>query len=85
MIDTVYEILKSLRETGLTMLIVEESMSRALEVADKLYILRTGKVEYAGVGTELDDPDKMREAYFGYLDAGSLDDASCSSNNDRRS
>jgi branched-chain amino acid transport system ATP-binding protein len=72
MVDTVYEILGSLRKSGLTMLIVEQSVSRALEVSDRLYVLRTGKVEYAGTGAELDDPRKLRQAYFGYAGVGDI-------------
>lgn len=70
MIDVVYEILGSLRKTGLTMLIVEQSVSRALEVSDRLYVLRTGRVEYSGTGEELADQGKLRQAYFGFADAG---------------
>jgi branched-chain amino acid transport system ATP-binding protein len=70
MIDVVYEILGSLRKAGLTMLIVEQSVSRALDVSDRLYVLRTGKVEYSGTGDELADPVKLRQAYFGFAGAG---------------
>lgn len=70
MVDVVYETLGSLRKAGLTMLVVEQSVSRALDVADRLYVLRTGKVEYSGTGAELADPDKLRQAYFGFAGAG---------------
>ena len=45
-IDKVYEALVSLRkETGLTLLIVEQSAERALQVADMIYVLRNGEIK----------------------------------------
>jgi branched-chain amino acid transport system ATP-binding protein len=68
-IDRVYDILTGLRDTrGITLLIVEESAERALEVADRIYVMRRGLVELAGTGSELADGAQLQQAYFGFGD-----------------
>lgn len=65
-IDTVYDVLHRLREEqSITLLIVEQSTHRALEHADRVYVLRQGQLELEGVSAELDDKEVER-AYFGY-------------------
>lgn len=71
-VDLVYENLRDLRENGLTLLIVEQSFERSLEVADRLYVLRNGVVQLTGTREELQDGVKVEEAYFGFArDRGS--------------
>ena len=66
-IDKVYEALVSLRqETGLTLLIVEQSAERALQVADMIYVLRNGEIKLKGTSKELKGNDKISKAYFGF-------------------
>ena len=68
-IERVYDILTSLRDArGITLLIVEESAERALEVADRIYVMRRGLVELAGTGSELADGARLQQAYFGFGD-----------------
>jgi branched-chain amino acid transport system ATP-binding protein len=68
-IERVYDILTSLRDArGITLLIVEESAERALEVADRIYVMRRGLVELAGKGSELADGARLQQAYFGFGD-----------------
>ncbi len=67
MIERVYDILTGLRESrGITLLIVEESTERALDVADRIYVMRRGLVELAGTSRELEDGVRMQQAYFGF-------------------
>ncbi len=67
-VDHVYEILERLRkEEGMTLLIVEQSTKRALENADRLYVLRSGSVQLEGRTADLSAEDVER-AYFGFDD-----------------
>ena len=67
MVDTVYDILWELREQGVTMLVVEQSVERAFDVADRIYVMRTGLIELSGTSEELEDHDDLHQAYFGFL------------------
>ena len=53
MVDTVFDLLVELRERGRTILVVEQNALRALEIADRGYVLRTGRVGVEGSGAEL--------------------------------
>ena len=67
-IDRVYEILAYLRERGMTILIVEESATRALSLANRIYVMNTGIITLAGSGGDLHDTAEFRMAYFGFAD-----------------
>ncbi len=64
-VETVYRILRSLRDRGITLLVVEQSTHRALENADRIYVIRSGKIQLHGRSAELSDV-QVEEAYFGY-------------------
>ena len=65
-IDKVYEALIKLRkESGLTLLIVEQSAERALKAADKIYVLRNGEIKLSGLSSNLKGDD-ISKAYFGF-------------------
>ena len=67
MVDRVYKILVRLREEeGLTLLIVEQSAVRVMDIADRVYIMRDGRFELAGTPAEIEDGGKLLDAYFGY-------------------
>ena len=67
MIERVYDILRDLRESrGLTLLVVEESTERAVDVADRIYVLRRGLVELTGASSEFADGARLQQAYFGF-------------------
>ena len=67
MVDAVYDILWELREQGATMLVVEQSVERAFDVADRIYVMRTGRIELSGTSAELEDHEDLHQAYFGFL------------------
>lgn len=70
MVERVYSILRDLRDNrGVTLLIVEESAERAVDVADRIYVLRRGLVELAGSNTELANGERLQQAYFGFGEA----------------
>jgi branched-chain amino acid transport system ATP-binding protein len=64
-VQQLYEVLSGLRQDGLTMLIVEQSSERALEVADRLYVMRSGRIVLSGRSEEIAASGGMEEAYFG--------------------
>ena len=66
MVETVYSVLHRLREErGITLLIVEQSTHRALENADRVYVLRQGRIELEGTSRDLEEK-AVEQAYFGY-------------------
>ena len=65
-VDQVYDTLLDLRDEGMTLLIVEQSVERALENADRLYVMRSGLVELSGTTDALWGDDRVGQAYFGF-------------------
>ena len=68
-IDHVYDIIENLRQSGVTFLIVEESMTRALDFADRVYVMSSGIIAMSGTRTELADRRELENAYFGLTDS----------------
>lgn len=64
-VDTVYEKLAAWKAKGTTMLIVEQSANRSLELADRGYILQNGHVVLSGTSAELRSNTQVRNAYLG--------------------
>jgi branched-chain amino acid transport system ATP-binding protein len=64
-VDRVYEILRQLQKEGNTLLVVEQSTHRALAVADRIYVMRNGRIVLEGRSAELTDT-QLEEAYFGF-------------------
>jgi branched-chain amino acid transport system ATP-binding protein len=56
---------KKIRDAGMTVLIVEQRMAECLEIADRAYILQTGRVLMQGKAAELMDNPDVRKAYLG--------------------
>ncbi len=65
LVDHIFDIIKSLHEGGATILLVEQNAQAALSVADRAYVLETGKVVMSGTGRELLTSDEIRKAYLG--------------------
>ena len=64
-VDTIFEILERINREGTTLLLVEQNASMALDLADRAYVLETGRVALSGPARTLaDDPD-VRRAYLG--------------------
>ena len=63
----IFRILRSInREDGVSMLLVEQNASLALDLADHAYLLETGRVALSGAAGDIKRDDKVREAYLGY-------------------
>jgi len=65
LVDEIYEKIRALKATGLTVLLVEQNTAYALELADRGYVLENGKIVLAGASQELVDSDHVRRAYMG--------------------
>jgi len=65
MVDRVYDVLARWKSQGLTILMVEQSANKALELVDRAYVLRNGLVIMEGRAEELRANPAVREAYLG--------------------
>ena len=65
MIKVIYETLMRIRERGMTLLLAEQSAHIALKIADRAYVLETGRVNYAGDAGSLRSDPALRESYLG--------------------
>jgi branched-chain amino acid transport system ATP-binding protein len=61
----VFQIIKSLREQGITILLIEQNVRRTLEIADRAYVLENGRICLEGACGELLQSDFVRKAYLG--------------------
>ena len=65
MVDTIFEVIKTVQVQGRTMLIVEQDIQAALEQASRGYVLDTGRITHAGASADLLASDTIRAAYLG--------------------
>jgi branched-chain amino acid transport system ATP-binding protein len=61
----VFRVIKFLREQGLTVLLIEQNVRHALEIADRAYVLENGRIVLEGNGRDLLKNDYVRKAYLG--------------------
>ncbi|OYZ89415.1 MAG: hypothetical protein B7X99_19655, partial [Rhizobiales bacterium 17-65-6] len=64
-INEVFDVLASLREEGVTILLVDQMAALALTVADRAYVLESGHVVKSGTAAELSDDPALEAAYLG--------------------
>ncbi len=65
LVGEVFEIVKSFREAGKTVLLVEQNAKKALSVSDRAYVLENGVITMSGKASELADDERVRKAYLG--------------------
>lgn len=65
LVDQIFEIIQQLHRDGTTILLVEQNARKALQVADRAYVLETGRLTLSGSGSELAKSDAVRKAYLG--------------------
>lgn len=65
LVSEIFDIVRHINESGTTVLLVEQNARKALKIADRGYVLETGKIVTAGTGAELLDNDEVRKAYLG--------------------
>jgi branched-chain amino acid transport system ATP-binding protein len=65
-VRSIFQTLAELKREGVTMLLVEQNINVALDLADRAYVLRTGEVSLTGSSAELrDNYERVAEAYLG--------------------
>lgn len=67
LVDEIFELVTQLRETGVTVLLVEQNVERTLDIADRAYLLNTGRVEFEGPAKELRSHVDITSTYLGNI------------------
>jgi len=65
LVDQIFEIIKNLNKAGTTILLVEQNAQMALSVADRAYVIETGRITLSGTGEELARSEEVKKAYLG--------------------
>ena len=65
LVEQIFDIIKNLHKNGATILLVEQNAQAALSVADRAYVLETGKIVMTGSGKELLASPEIKKAYLG--------------------
>lgn len=65
LVKEIFNIIKKINESGTTVLLVEQNANMALSIADKAYVLETGRIALAGTAQELASSEAVRKAYLG--------------------
>ena len=65
LVDDIFQLVAQLHKTGVTILLVEQNVERTLEIADRVYLLNTGEIEFEGEARELRERVDFVSAYLG--------------------
>jgi branched-chain amino acid transport system ATP-binding protein len=65
LVDEIFDAVLSIRKTGVTILLVEQRLAECLEIAERAYVLQTGRVILSGTAAEVRDNPDIRRAYLG--------------------
>ena len=65
LVQQIFDIIKELHDAGTTILLVEQNAEMALQIADRAYVLESGRITLSGTGKELAQSDSIKKAYLG--------------------
>lgn len=65
LVSEIFHIIEEINSRGTTILLVEQNAKRALAVADRAYVLETGRITLEGTGKELSNDERVQRAYLG--------------------
>ena len=65
LVQQIFDIIKELHAAGTTILLVEQNAEMALAIADRAYVLESGRIALSGTGKELAKSDAIKKAYLG--------------------
>lgn len=65
LVDRLFEVIKEINASGITVLLVEQNVQQSLEIAHRAYVLQTGEIVLRGTGQELLASEQVRGAYLG--------------------
>jgi branched-chain amino acid transport system ATP-binding protein len=66
MVERVFETIADLKGNGLTILLVEQNVHHALDVADRAYVMETGRITLQGPADTLRHDPRVESSYLGY-------------------
>lgn len=65
LVSEIFDIIKVINESGTTVLLVEQNAKKALSIADRAYVLETGKITLSGGAKDLINDESVKKAYLG--------------------
>ena len=65
LVSEIFDIIESIRKQGTTVLLVEQNAKKALSIADRAYVLETGKIVLSGKAIDLINDESVKKAYLG--------------------
>jgi branched-chain amino acid transport system ATP-binding protein len=65
LVSEIFHIIEEINKKGTTILLVEQNAKRALAIADRAYVLETGRITLQGTGEELSNDERVQKAYLG--------------------
>ena len=65
LVQQIFDIIKDINKTGTTILLIEQNARMALSIADRGYVMETGKIVLSGTGEELSQSEEVKKAYLG--------------------
>jgi branched-chain amino acid transport system ATP-binding protein len=65
LVDEIFDAVLAIRKAGVTVLLVEQNVNAALAIADRAYVIETGRIVLSGPSATLADDPRVREAYLG--------------------
>ncbi len=65
LVQQIFDIIEELHKAGTTILLVEQNAEMALKIADRAYVLESGRIKLSGTGAELAKSDEIKKAYLG--------------------
>ena len=65
LVDQIFNLIVALRQRGATILLVEQNVTRALEIADRAYLLQTGEIQFSGTPEQLRSQSDVKRVYLG--------------------
>lgn len=65
LVQQIFDIIRELHDAGTTILLVEQNAEMALQIADRAYVLESGRITLSGTGKELAQSDSIKKAYLG--------------------
>jgi len=66
LVQEVFGVIQQLHRQGLTVFVVEQNVHQTLKIADYCYVMENGRIVQEGTGQELENDQKIREAYLGF-------------------
>jgi branched-chain amino acid transport system ATP-binding protein len=64
-ITQIFQIIEKVNQDGVTVFLVEQNANQALKIADRAYVMETGRITMSGTGTSLLADDNVKKAYLG--------------------